>query len=222
MENKYKAIIFDLDGTLLDTLEDLRNSVNEALKINGYDVSYTYDEAKWLIGNGTRRLCELSIEKFNPTKEQNQKVFEDFTSIYRRRQLENTIPYPNVNTLLFSIKQEGLKVCVLSNKTEENVKEILDYIFPNYQFDIVVGQRKDVPKKPDPTCLNNMILELNFNKNEILYVGDSDVDMIVADKVGVDKVAVTYGYRPIEILKKYNPKYIVSDILEILQIIKNK
>ena len=222
MENKYKAVIFDLDGTLLDTLEDLKNSVNESLKINGYNVSYTYEEAKWLIGNGTKRLCELSIEKFNPTEEENRKVFEDFTRLYRIKQLENTVPYPHVKELLFSLKEEGIKVCVLSNKTEENVKEILSSLFPNYHFDFVVGQRKDVPKKPDPYCLNKMIKDLQIDKKEILYVGDSDVDMIVSNNVNLDNVAVSYGYRPREMLKQYNPKYIVDDIIEILEIIKNK
>ena len=222
MQSKYKALIFDLDGTLLDTLEDLKNSVNKALKNNGYDISYTYDQAKWLIGSGTKKLCERSIEKFNPTKEENEKVFNDFTNFYKEKQLENTIPYPNVKEALFRIKQEGYKICVLSNKTEENVYILLETLLPEISFDIIRGQVKHLPKKPDPTILKMMIEELKIMNNEVLYIGDSDVDMIVADKLNIDKVAVTYGYRPIEILKQYNPNYIVNDVLEILEIVKNK
>lgn len=218
----YKAVIFDLDGTLLDTLPDLKNSINEALRNKGYDVSYSYEETKWLIGSGIKKLCERAIKKYNPSLDEVEGLFEEFSRIYKRKQLDETHPFNYVNDGVFSIKQMGCKVCVLSNKVEENVREILINYFPNFNFDLIVGQRKNVPIKPDPTSLLNMISELNIPKNEILYVGDSDVDMIVADKCGIDKCAVTYGYRPIEMLRQYNPNYIVSDFREILEILKNK
>ena len=119
------------------------------------------------------------------------------------------------------------------------VKENYDDIFVHYssilddgfktlnegqlvEFDLVVGQRKNIPLKPDPTSLKMMLEELNVSNKDVLYVGDSDVDMIVSNLCEVDNVAVTYGYRPIEMLKEYNPKYVVNDILEILEIFKNK
>lgn len=218
----YKAVIFDLDGTLLDTLPDLKNSINEALRNKGYNISYTYEETKWLIGSGTKKLCERAIKKYNPSIEQVEELFIEFTKIYKRKQLEETHPFNNVKDGLFSIKQIGCKVCVLSNKVEDNVREILINCFPNFDFNLIVGQRKNVPIKPDPTSLLSLIAELKIPKNEILYVGDSDVDMIVADKCGIDKCAVTYGYRPIEMLRQYNPNYIVSDFREILEMLKNK
>ena len=113
-------------------------------------------------------------------------------------------------------------MCVLSNKVETNVIDILNFYLPDFKFDYVVGQRINVPIKPDPTSLNNLIEELNLSTTEVLYVGDSDVDMIVASNANVDCVGVTYGYRPREILEKYKPKYLIDDILEILQIVKNK
>ena len=218
----YKAVIFDLDGTLLDTLQDLKNSINEALKNKGYEVSYSYDETKWLIGSGIKKLCERAISKYNPSNEEVEELFKEFTKIYKKKQLEETHPFIHVNKSLFSIKQMGCKVCVLSNKAEENVKDILHHYFPNFEFDHIVGQRKNVPVKPDPTSLLDLINVLDLSKKEVLYVGDSDVDMLVADKCGIDKCAVTYGYRPIEMLVQYNPNYIVSDFREILEILKNK
>ena len=218
----YKAVIFDLDGTLLDTLGDLKNSINEALKNKNYNVSYTYEETKWLIGSGTKILCERAIKKYNPSLDQIEELFKEFTRLYKLKQLEETKPYKNVNDVLFSIKQIGCKVCVLSNKVESNVVQILEHHFPNFSFDKVVGQRVGVPIKPNPTSLFRLIEELGLDKKDILYVGDSDVDMIVANECQIDKVAVTYGYRPIDLLIQYNPNYIVSDFEEILQIIKNK
>ena len=100
----YKAVIFDLDGTLLDTLPDLKNSINEALKINGYNVSYTYEETMWLIGSGTKMLCRRAINKFNPTEEEVEKLFIDFSRIYKERQLEETRLYKNVKKCKESIK----------------------------------------------------------------------------------------------------------------------
>ncbi len=218
----YKAVIFDLDGTLLDTLPDLQNSINEALKKNSYDISYTYEETKWLIGSGTKVLCKRAVAKFNPYEEEIEKLFKDFTSIYKTKQFDETKLYKNVKNALFSLKREGIKVCVLSNKVETNVIDILNFYLPDFKFDYVVGQRINVPIKPDPISLNNLIEELNLSATEVLYVGDSDVDMIVASNANVDCVGVTYGYRPREILEKYKPKYFIDDILEILQIVKNK
>ena len=218
----YKAVIFDLDGTLLDTLPDLKNSINEALKINGYKISYTYEETMWLIGSGTKMLCRRALSKLNPTEEQVSKLFKDFSSIYKLKQKEETKLYKNVENTLFSLKNEGFLVCVLSNKVEENVIDILNFYLPNFAFDKVVGQRANVPIKPDPTSLNELIRSLKISKEEVLYVGDSDVDMIVASNANIDCVGVTYGYRPREMLEKYKPKYLIDDILEILQIVKNK
>ena len=218
----YKAVIFDLDGTLLDTLPDLKNSINEALKLNGYDISYTYDETMWLIGSGTKMLCRRAIDRFDPTDEEVERLFADFSRIYKERQLDETRLYKNVKNVIFSLKNDDFKVCVLSNKVEKNVQDILEFYLPDFTFDKVVGQKVGVPIKPDPTSLNILIKELGLPKEEILYVGDSDVDMIVASNASIDVVGVTYGYRPKEILEKYNPKYLINDILEILEIVKNK
>ena len=222
MNSMYKAVIFDLDGTLLDTLPDLKNSINEALKINGYEISYTYDETMWLIGSGTKMLCKRAISKFDPKDDEIEKLFNDFSRIYNEKQLDETRLYKNVKNVLFSLKNDDFIVCVLSNKVEKNVIDILNFYLPDFKFDMIVGQRINVPIKPDPTSINELIKGLELTKEEVLYVGDSDVDMIVASNANIDCVGVTYGYRPREVLEKYNPEYLIDDILEILQIVKNK
>ena len=214
-----KAIIFDLDGTLVDTLEDLKDSINQALVKRGYDLTYSYQETKMLIGAGTRTLCARALASVEHTLEDEENVFKDFSSFYVSNQLNKTKPYKHVVETLKKIKEQGIKIAILSNKVEENTLVIVNHLFPKDLFDCIVGQRKNVPLKPDPTSLKGLIEKLNVDKDEVLYVGDSDTDMKTADNLKVKKIAVTYGYRDYMVLKEYHPDYVINDFEEILKII---
>ena len=216
----YKYVIFDLDGTLIDTLDDLKKGINFALKELGYNISYTKEETKFLIGEGTRNLCARAIKNIPHTEEDEETLFKEFTRLYKLHQLDDTRPFFHVEELLKLLKENNIKTAVLSNKVEQNVVDILTYLKLDSYFEIIRGQRKDIPLKPNPSSLNNLILDLAASKEEVLYVGDSDVDMVVARNAEVDVAAVTYGYRDIELLKNYNPNYIISDPLEIYNIVK--
>ncbi len=216
----YKYVIFDLDGTLIDTLDDLKKGINFALKELGYNISYTKEETKLLIGEGTRNLCIRAIKNIPHTEEDEEILFKEFTRQYKLHQLDDTRPFYHVEELLKLLKESNIKVAVLSNKVEQNVVDILSYLKLDSYFEIIRGQRKDIPLKPNPSSLNNLILDLGAKKEDVLYVGDSDVDMIVSHNASVDVVAVTYGYRDIELLKKYHPNYIISDPLEIYNLVK--
>lgn len=216
----YKCVIFDLDGTLIDTLDDLKKGINFALKELGYNISYTKEETKMLIGEGTRNLCKRAIKNIPHSEEQEEILFKEFTKQYKLHQLDDTAPFYHVEELLKELKNNNIKTAVLSNKVEQNVIDILNYLKLDSYFEIIRGQRKDIPLKPNPESLNMLIKDLGFNKEDILYVGDSDVDMIVSKNANVDVCAVTYGYRDIELLKKYIPKYIISDPLEIIKLVK--
>ena len=216
-----KLIIFDFDGTLCETLEDLKDSINEALEINGYHRIYTYEEAKYLVGSGTRVLVTRAMKPFEHSIEDEERVFKTFSERYALNQFNHTKPYPHMVDVLNKIKEMGIKIAVLSNKVEQNTKAITYKMFGKTLFDEVVGQRKGVPLKPDPTSINCLINELQIPKDQILYVGDSDVDMITANNAGLKKVAVTYGFRPKETLEQYNPDYFASSAEEIFTIVKN-
>jgi phosphoglycolate phosphatase len=216
-----KLMIFDFDGTLCETLHDLQDSINEALKINGYDRVYTYEEAKYLVGSGTRVLVTRALKPFTHTLEDEERVFKTFSERYALNQFNNTKPYPHIAEVLNEIKNMGIKIAVLSNKVEKNTKAITYKMFGENLFDEVVGQRVGVPLKPDPTSLNNLINEFGIAKEDVLYLGDSDVDMMVAGNAGIKKVAITYGFRPKETLEKYQPEFFASSAEEILTIVKN-
>lgn len=216
----YKYVIFDLDGTLIDTLDDLKKGINFALKELGYNISYTKEETKFLIGEGTRNLCARAIKNIPHTEEDEETLFKEFTRLYKLHQLDDTRPFFHVEELLKLLKENNIKTAVLSNKVEQNVVDILTYLKLDSYFEIIRGQRKDIPLKPNPSSLNNLIFDLGASKEDVLYVGDSDVDMVVSRNAEVDVAAVTYGYRDIELLKKYNPNYIISDPLEIYNIVK--
>ncbi len=216
----YKYVIFDLDGTLIDTLDDLKKGINFALKELGYNISYTKEETKYLIGEGTRNLCARAIKNIPHTEEDEEILFKEFSRLYKLHQLDDTRPFVHVEELLKLLKENNIKAAVLSNKVEQNVIDILSHLKLDSYFEIIRGQRKDIPLKPNPSSLNNLISDLGASKEEVLYVGDSDVDMIVSHNAEVNVAAVTYGYRDIELLKKYNPNYIISDPLEIYNIVK--
>lgn len=217
-----KAVIFDLDGTLIDTLQDLSNSINLAMKNRGYDISYNKEETKNLIGSGTKVLCKRALSKYSASDEDIEEVYKEFSKQYRLHQLDNTKPYNGVKEGLLALKRLGCKIAVLSNKVEENTKYIINSLLGESLFDIVRGQRINVPLKPDPTSLNDIIEELFVKKEEVLYVGDSDTDMKTADNLGVKKVAVTWGFRDISLLLQYKPDYVLKQFSDIVEIVKNK
>ena len=176
----YKYVIFDLDGTLIDTLDDLKKGINFALKELGYNISYTKEETKFLIGEGTRNLCARAIKNIPHTEEDEETLFKEFTRLYKLHQLDDTRPFFHVEELLKLLKENNIKTAVLSNKVEQNVVDILTYLKLDSYFEIIRGQRNDIPLKPNPSSLNNLILDLAASKEEVLYVGDSDVDMVVS------------------------------------------
>lgn len=216
-----KAIIFDFDGTLVDTLFDLQDAINFALKENGFNKTYSYEETKYLIGKGIRVLCSRALSYTNHTIEDEERVYRDFYKFYTLNQINKTRPYKGVIETIKKIKNQGIKVAILSNKKESNLIEIVNQLFPLGLFDIAMGKRDEFALKPNPNSLLYLINELGVSKEDVLYVGDSDVDMEVAINAGIKKIAVTYGYREREVLEKYCPEYFVGDIKEILRLLIN-
>ena len=214
-----KALIFDFDGTLVNTIEDLKDSINMALISNGFDKQYSTEETKNLIGKGIRVLCTRALSYCSHTLEDEEKIYKSFYDFYLKNQTKKTKPYPNVIETLMNLKNRNVKIAILSNKKESNLLDIVDKLFPKNMFCYVIGKREDFPLKPNPISLLYLINLLEVKQEEVLYVGDSDVDMETADNANVKKIAVTYGYREKELLVKYSPNYIINNIKEILRII---
>lgn len=217
-----KAVIFDLDGTLVDTIKDLSDAINLSLKQNGYSIVYSIDQTKELIGSGIRNLCAKALEPFSSSDEDVEKVLNSFMHNYDLMQLNNTKPYEEMENVLYYLKQKGIKLAVLSNKKYENTLYIVTHLFKENTFDVIYGKKEGYPLKPDTKALYSVIDKLNVKKEEVLYVGDSDVDMKTAINGNLKKVAVTYGYRSEDILKEYNPEYCISSPIEIKKIIENE
>jgi len=196
-----KTLIFDLDGTILDTLVDLKNAVNQALnyfKLPEKDLEFV----RKAIGNGTTVL----IKRCTPSSlsdEERQKVFDVFKAYYLSHYADYTKPYPGMKEMLSKLKGK-VTLAVVSNKDNDLTNKIITKEYPGL-FDIIQGSYLDHPKKPDPYLINKIIKENNINKDECLYIGDTNVDKESATNVGLPYLLVNYGYRTKEELEKMCP-----------------
>lgn len=194
-----KMVIFDLDGTLLDTLDDLCNSVNYSLRTNNFP-ERSLAEVRTFVGNGIRLLIERSVPE-GTSKELIDKTFECFKTYYAVHCNDKTKTYPGVMDMLKELKKNGYKIAVLSNKAQYAVTKLCDIYFNNL-LDDAVGARENVAKKPSPDALYICAENNNINLNNVIYVGDSDVDVATANNAGVKGIAVTWGFRSRELLIK--------------------
>lgn len=211
-----KAILFDLDGTLLNTLDDIKNSVNYMLKKHGFK-ERTLDEIRSFVGDGAKQMIERSIG-FTEPKEQVLECLSTYEAHYEIHKADLTKPYDGVYDLLNQLKEKDIRLAVVSNKPMPQVIPLIEGLFPGY-FEVILGETSELKRKPSPEMLFYAIEALKLSKEDVLFVGDSDVDMQTAINANVDAIAVLWGFRDETVLKKYQPKYIVNHPKEILTII---
>jgi phosphoglycolate phosphatase len=211
-----KMVIFDLDGTLLDTLDDLCNSVNYSLRTNNFP-ERSLAKVRTFVGNGIRLLIERSVPE-GTSKELIDKTFECFKTYYAVHCNDKTKTYPGVMDMLKELKKNGYKIAVLSNKAQYAVTKLCDIYFNNL-LDDAVGARENVAKKPSPDALYICAENNNINLNNVIYVGDSDVDVATANNAGVKGIAVTWGFRSRELLIKCGAENLADNTDELLQIL---
>lgn len=193
MKNKkYEAVIFDLDGTLLNTLEDLLDSVNYAMSVLEMPV-HSYEEVRHFVGNGIRRLLELSVPEGdkNPQFEQ---AFTLFKKYYGEHCNDKTDLYPGIIDLLKRLKEEGFQMAIVSNKYFEGVEALKEQYFKEY-LDVAIGEREGIRKKPAPDTVLTALGELGISRERAVYVGDSEVDLATAANTGMDCITVGWGFR---------------------------
>lgn len=193
---KKKLVVFDLDGTLLDTLEDIRRALNYAL--SPYDIPpVDREETRRLVGRGLRNALVNAVVESRAVIEENDMalMYELLLSSYLRHPSENTRPYTGIVELLEYLEERGVKVAVASNKKDEIVQKIVKNVLPSVHFAFVMGQRNGCPLKPDPEGILGEIGRMGITKDEIIYVGDSEVDYRTAENLGCSFVIVNYGFR---------------------------
>lgn len=213
-----RLIIFDLDGTLLNTIADLAQSTNHALHVLGYP---THEESAYnfMVGNGINKLFERALPEGEKSEENVLRVRTEFIPYYDVHNVDKSRPYPGISGLLEQLQAKGLHIAVASNKYQAATEKLIAHYFPGIRFIAVFGQREGVNVKPDPTIVEDILAITKVEKESVLYVGDSGVDMQTALNAGVTSCGVTWGFRPRTELESFHPNYIVDKAGDILSLI---
>lgn len=215
-----KLIIFDLDGTLLNSIQDLANSCNDILIRYDFPI-HTIDEYKYFVGNGVGKLVERALPIDRREPEFVEKIRIEFVDHYSKHASDTTAPYSDIEDLLLQLSKKGLLLAVASNKFDAGTKSLVKDYFGDIQWSIVLGQREGVKTKPDPQIVFDIIKQLgSVDKSEILYLGDSDADMQTCVNADIDGVGVTWGFRTEQELINNGAKYIINHPLELLNLLE--
>lgn len=212
---KYDLVIFDLDGTVLNTLEDIKNSINFASRHFIKEADFNLEDVKSFIGSGVIELSKRALRRLDVDEDKHLEFLDLYNSYYSLHQKDNTKPYEDILEVLLTLKQNSL-LAILSNKPDVDTKELINDFFPNI-FDYIQGSKMGVPPKPDPTLFNELVNALKVDKKRILYLGDSNVDMKLGANVGVDTIGVTWGFQYYQDLIKENPLAIINSPKELLK-----
>lgn len=209
-----KLVIFDLDGTLLDSIADIAFAANKVLEHHGFP-PHSASECRMMVGNGIKKLMERAIPEDYRSDEFVDQMKNEFAAIYVDHSMVDTRPYAGIPELLQALRDKGIEVAVASNKFQAATSSIIAHYFPEIDFHAVLGHREGKPTKPDATIVFD-ILGNKFSRQETLYVGDTLVDIQTAQNAGIECVAVTWGFRPLSELTSGNPDHIVNSPEEIL------
>ena len=212
-----KLVIFDLDGTLLNTIADLGNAANHTLSVMGYPQhsSLAYPS---MVGGGVRRLMERALPDGCRNEETVDRALKIFRSYYADHLADMTTPYPGIPQLLDELTARGIRVAVASNKYESAVRILIDKFFPQINWAAVCGNIEGVPVKPDPSIVFRVLTECPTPKADVLYVGDSGVDMETARRACVDSIGVTWGFRSAAELRAHYAVHLVNSPEQVLEI----
>ncbi len=213
----YKIIIFDLDGTLANTLEDLADAVNYGLKKEGLPI-HSVEEYKIMVGNGADMLIKRAIAPID-----DETVFErvkgDFNTYYNKHSIDKTVAYDGISHMLAKLREKNIVTAVLSNKPDQFVSNILNKIYPQHKFEYEWGKKPEYKVKPNPEALIAMLDKAGFNREECLYVGDSNVDCYTAKNAGVKCCGVSWGFRGREELVSCGADFIIDNPMELIDFV---
>lgn len=212
-----RLVIFDLDGTLLNTIADLGESTNFALQELGYP-TYDIPSYRFRVGNGINKLFERSLPEGEKSEENVLRMRKIFIEHYNIHCADGTRPYDGIPALLSNLQKKKIMIAVASNKYQAATSKLIHHFFRDIHFIAIQGQQEGRKVKPDPSIVTDIIQKAKVTTQDVLYVGDSGVDMQTANNSHVTSCGVTWGFRPIEELKAYQPNYIVNQTEEIMEL----
>ena len=210
LSNMTKLAIFDLDGTLLNTVEDLGNATNYALEQCGFPI-HPIDEYYQMVGRGIYNLFRAAIPSEYATEDNVQRMASYFIPYYDEHKCDFTRPYDGIPEMLRNITGSGVRLAVASNKYQDGAEKLVHHFFGDYEFVKILGQREGQPIKPDPAIVDQILAEVPYiSKAETVYVGDSNVDMQTGANAKVRTIGVSWGFRGREELAAYHPSAIID------------
>ncbi|KDN54398.1 HAD family hydrolase [Flavobacterium seoulense] len=214
---KFKAVLFDLDGTLVNSLIDIADSINKVLSEQNFP-THSYEVINDFIGSGLRNLVTKALPESCKDEISINTTFESMVTVYRDNCIHKTAAYDGIIELLEELKSRNIKLAILSNKADELTKKIGLSLFPDY-FEIVMGLKSEATKKPNPAAAIQISADLGCLPEEVLYVGDSGIDMQTAKNANMYAVGVLWGYRPKEELLAEGAQTIINHPLELLELL---
>jgi len=215
--HQFKAIIFDLDGTLLNTLNDIAEAMNQVLVDNGFP-NHPIDMYRYYIGNGLENLIIRALPEEKATPESLPKYLQAFRIAYAQNWHKNTRPYPDIPALLTRLTQHDFHLTILSNKAHEFTVRMVLTLLDQWKFKKILGAGSGFPKKPNPKAALHILEYLRVRRDECLFVGDSGVDMQTAKAAGIFPLGVTWGFRPESELRENGCRFIARKPLDILNL----
>lgn len=204
-----KCAVFDCDGTILNTITDLGNACDFLIGKYGFCAKWSEDDYKQFVGNGMKKLVERAF-KHTLSESELEERLKEFKAYYNEHMLDNTRPYDGIAEQLKILKDKGIKLCVVTNKAEPEAIRIIEMLFGKGTFDIIIGQRDNMPVKPDPAGVFEALKEVGCTPEEALYFGDSNVDIKTAENAKIKAVGVTWGFRSYDELSALSPFKIID------------
>lgn len=210
-----KLAVFDLDGTLVNSIEDLADACNKALEVFDFPI-HSLEEYKYFLGDGVRNLISRAMPEEKRSERTIDEVHAIFKSYYEKNYINKTTAYDGIPRLLSELKKAGLILAVASNKPDEFTKKVVEKLFEEDTFEIAVGNVQGVAHKPDPEIVFRILSELNIGKEQAVFIGDTDVDIKTGKNAGLKTIGCLWGFREINELLKAGADFIASHPLDIL------
>jgi len=214
----YKAVLFDLDGTLINSLHDIADSMNRVLEKKGYQ-THDYDAYRYFVGRGLYSLVGRTLPESEKTEQNVRNLYQELLSDYEVNLLQKTVLYRGIPELLDALVSNGIKLTILSNKADNFTKKIAAELLNKWPFEIVLGSGDNVPRKPDPAGAMIVCEALQLQPSNFLYIGDTSTDMQTALAAGMYPVGVTWGFRTKEELLDNGAKTIIDKPSELLTLL---